>query len=220
MSRSGGDTRGPAYRICTRRLVIRCWEPADAPLLKEAIDASLDHLRPWMPWARGEPQSVEAKVDLLRRFRGAFDLDRDYVYGVLSRDERLVLGGTGLHTRLGSGALEIGYWIRADHANQGLGTEVAAALTRVAFQVNGVERVEIHCDVANAWSAAIPRKLGYVHEATRRSHASGGHDVVVGTMIWTLFAHELLGSPAALAAVEAYDAMGQPIAIPAVEDRT
>lgn len=44
-----GAGSAPAYRIVTPRLVIRCWNPPDAPLLKAAIDASLDHLRAWMP---------------------------------------------------------------------------------------------------------------------------------------------------------------------------
>lgn len=57
---------GPAYRIHTARLVIRCWNPADAPLLKAAVDASLDHLRPWMPWAENEPQELDKKIDGLR----------------------------------------------------------------------------------------------------------------------------------------------------------
>ncbi|MGI8886006.1 MAG: hypothetical protein ACR2G9_03745 [Gaiellaceae bacterium] len=54
----------PPYRIVSERLVIRCWEPLDAPLVKEAIDSSLEHLQPWMPWARAEPQELSEKVDL------------------------------------------------------------------------------------------------------------------------------------------------------------
>ena len=43
-------SRPPApYRIETGRLVLRCYEPDDAPLLKEAVDASIEHLLPWMP---------------------------------------------------------------------------------------------------------------------------------------------------------------------------
>ena len=42
-------------RIDTERLVLRRWRPADAPLLKAAVDASLTHLRPWTPWAVAEP---------------------------------------------------------------------------------------------------------------------------------------------------------------------
>lgn len=102
----------PPYRIVTERLVIRCWEPADAPRLKEAIDSSLDELRPWMPWARSEPQELSEKVALLRRFRGQYDLGADFVLGMFDADERDVVGGTGLHKRRGAGAVEIGYWVR------------------------------------------------------------------------------------------------------------
>ena len=84
-------SRGPAYRIVTRRLVVRCWEPRDAPLLKEAIDSSLDHLRPWMPWAQHEPQTLAEKVELLREFRGQFDLGDNSVYGIFDAAEERVL---------------------------------------------------------------------------------------------------------------------------------
>jgi hypothetical protein len=47
-------------------MVIRCWQPANTPLLKEAIDASLDHLHPWLPWVENEPEPVAAKVQRLR----------------------------------------------------------------------------------------------------------------------------------------------------------
>jgi len=202
---------GPAYRIHTQRLIVRCWNPADAPLLKAAIDASVDHLRPWMPWAKDEPKNLQAKVDLLRHWRGEFDLDRDLVYGVLSPDEREVLGGTGLHRRAGKKALEIGYWIHAAHINQGLATEVAAALTRVAFEVDSVDRVEIHCDPANVRSAAVPRKLGFAHEATLRRRTQDADGAYRDSMIWTLFADAFPDSPASSAAIEVFDAMGRRI---------
>jgi RimJ/RimL family protein N-acetyltransferase len=200
--------RGPAYRVHTPRLVIRCWEPADAPLLKAAIDASIEHLLPWMPWAADEPEPVEAKVARLRTFRGRFDLDQDYVYGILNRDETAVLGGSGLHTRVGDKALEIGYWIHVDHINQGLATETSAALTKVAFEINGVERVEIHNDPKNVRSAAVPRKLGYVQEAILRQRTRTTDGAPRDTMIWTILRDEYLGSPAARAEIEAYDVVG------------
>jgi RimJ/RimL family protein N-acetyltransferase len=203
--------QGPAYRIHTPRLVIRCWEPADAPLLKAAIDASKEHLLPWMPWAADEPEPVEAKVARLRTFRGRFDLDQDYVYGILNRDETEVLGGSGLHTRAGDKALEIGYWIHVDHINQGLATEASAALTKVAFEINGVERVEIHNDPKNVRSAAVPRKLGYVQEAILRRRARRTDGTPRDTMIWTLLRDEYPGSPAAEAEIEAYDVVGNPL---------
>lgn len=202
---------GPAYRIETRRLIVRCWQPTDAALLKAAIDASLDHLRPWMPWAEDEPQDLSAKVERLRSWRGKFDLDRDFVYGIFDPDEKDVLGSSGLHTRVGEGAREIGYWIHVDYINQGLATEVAAALTKVAFEVDGVLRVEIHCDPQNVRSAAVPRKLGFVHEATLRERTTDAQGERRDSMIWTLFADEYPGSRPQKAKIEAYDAVGRRI---------
>jgi RimJ/RimL family protein N-acetyltransferase len=206
------DEKPPrAYRIETARTVIRCWNPEDASLLKAAIDASREHLRAWMPWASGEPQSLAEQVELLRRFRGEFDLDQDYIYGIFNQDESQVIGGTGLHTRLDSGAREIGYWIHVDYINQGYATEVISALIKVAFELDQVTRVEIHCDPENTGSAAIPRKIGFTHEATLRNRLVNSHGKPRDTMIWTLFADEYPASLASRIEVKAFDAVGNKI---------
>jgi RimJ/RimL family protein N-acetyltransferase len=199
----------PAYRIETPRLVLRCWNPADAALLKEAVDSSVEHLRPWMPWAADDPQPLENRITLIRHWRSLYDRGEDFVVGVFDRAESMVLGGSGLHTRVGPRGMEIGYWIRVSHINQGYATEVAAALTTVAFRVHGVDRVEIHCNPANVRSAAVPRKLGYTHEATllRREPRADGE--LRDLMVWTLFADAYPASPAASLPVTAFDAAGR-----------
>ena len=203
---------GPAYRVLTPRLCLRCWNPQDAPALKAAVDASREHLIPWMPWAQ-EETSVQMQIDRLRKVRAAFDLGQDFGYGILNRDESKVLGSSGLHTIADDHALMIGYWIHVDHTRQGYGTEAAAALTQVAFLINGLDRVEIYCDPDNAASAAIPRKLGYVHEATlrRRSHWPNGK--VEDSMVWVIFADDFPTSPAAQLEIQAFDAAGREIRI-------
>lgn len=202
---------GPAYRIETARLVLRCWNPVDAPLLKAAIDASLEHVYPWMPWAKEEPSDFQTRIDRLRRFRANFDLGKEFLYGVFDPTESSVLGGSGLHRELEGSAREIGYWIHKDHINQGLATEVSAALTKVAFEIDGVDRVEIHMDPKNVRSAAVPRKLGFFHEATLRRRATTTGGLPRDTMIWTLFAHDYPDSPAAGAQLSAFDVVGQRI---------
>lgn len=203
---------GPAYRVVTPRLVIRCWDPKDAALMKEAIDTSIDHLLPWMPWAADEPQRLADKIAHLRQFRGRFDLDENFVYGILNREETRVLGGSGLHPRVGEGALEIGYWIRKDAINHGYASECTAALTRVAFEIHAVQRVEIHCDPANVASATVPRKLGFTHECTRRQNYHFGETGPWrDSMVWTMLRDEYQSSPCAGAALEAYDVIGNPL---------
>lgn len=202
---------GPAYRVETERLVLRCWEPKDAELLNEAICASLEHLREWMPWAYEEPISLDARSKRLRQFRAFFDTDKDYIYALFNRDETQVLGGSGLHTRLGENAREIGYWVHVNHINKGYATEASSALTRVAFEVAGMDRVEIHCSPMNLPSAAVPRKLGFTHEATLRARGPVKDGVPVDSMIWSMHADEYSGSVASQAEIRAYDVFGRPI---------
>ncbi len=201
---------GPAYRIATERLILRCYDPRDAVSLKAAIDASLANLA-GMAWSRHEPQTLDEKIALLRRHRGLFDLGQDFTYGVFERDDVTVIGGAGLHTRVGDGAREIGYWVHAGYVGQGLATEAAGALTRVGFEVDRLERLEIHCAPNNTASAAVARKLGYTHEATLRGRALDGSGQPRDAMIWTLFAADFPGSAAARQKLRAYDAAGRRI---------
>jgi RimJ/RimL family protein N-acetyltransferase len=109
---------------------------------------------------------------------------------------------------LGPNAREIGYWIRADHLRQGYATEAAAALTRVAFEVDGIDRVEIHCSPKNLASAGVPRKLGFTHEATLRRQGSIKNGQPDDSMIWTVHVDEYPLSAPATAKMVAFDVFG------------
>jgi RimJ/RimL family protein N-acetyltransferase len=199
------------YRIETERLVLRCYEPDDAAFLKEAVDSSIEHLRPWMPWVRFEPQTLDEKVDLLRDMRGRFDRDEDYVFGVFDSDETLLLGGSGLHPRGGEGALEIGYWVREDATGRGIATEITAVLARVGFELFHLERVDVQVDPENVRSLRIPRKLGFTEEGTLRrrlepKEAGGGRR---DTVVFSMLDRELAASPCMAYAYLAYDAIGR-----------
>ncbi|RKH13402.1 N-acetyltransferase [Corallococcus sp. CA053C] len=199
----------PAYTVQTEHALLRCWSPADAGPALRAIESSLAHLLPWMPWAKQYPMNVAQQAAHLRRMRGLFDLGQDFAYGVFSRDGAEVLGGTGLHPRVGEGALEIGYWVAAGHTGRGLATEIAGALTRVAFEVEGMRRVEIHCDPRNVPSARVAQRLGFTHEGTLRQRLVAPDGTRRDTMIWTLLADEYPRSRAAAVIVEAFDLLGQ-----------
>ncbi|MCX6082453.1 MAG: GNAT family protein [Chloroflexi bacterium] len=195
----------PAYRIITPRLTLRCYNPSDAVLLANSVTESLSHLLPWMPWASAEPEALITKIERLRRLRSNFDQNIDFVYGIFNPAENCLIGGTGLHPRVGSGGLEIGYWIHKDYINKGYATEASAALTKIAFSVHEVDRVEIHCAIENTRSVAVPRKLEYKHEATlhNRSYANGH---ISDQMVWSLFADEYPNTPSAKSEIAAYDA--------------
>ena len=200
----------PAYRIETERLVVRCYEPSDIQMLADSIAESVDHLKPWMPWAHAEPEPMQVKVERLQRFRGQFDLGEDFIYGIFNPEENRLLGGTGLHTRIGDEQLEIGYWIHKDFINQGLATESTAALVKVAFEIIHIHRIEIHCDPGNLASASIPRKLGFTHEGTLRAKTRF-LDRWSDSMIWGLLDIAYPTSPSCQTRIMVFDVRGNPL---------
>jgi RimJ/RimL family protein N-acetyltransferase len=140
-------------------LVVRRWRVEDAPLMHEAVTESIEHLRPWMPWIADEPVTVEQRRERIAGWRNMWD-DGDRVYGMFVGEA--VVGGCGLHRRIGPGGLEIGYWVRVGHTGRGYATEAARQLTAIAFAEPGIDRVEIRHDATNTASSRVPAKLGYV----------------------------------------------------------
>lgn len=139
--------------------MLRRWTVDDAPALHEAVLASVEHLRPWMAWVAHEPMTLAERRGRIATWDEAWRAGGDVVYGAWR--DGVVVGGSGLHRRIGEGGLEIGYWVHVDHVGQGVATAVARAATAAAFTVAGIDRVEIHHDVANRASGRVPDKLGY-----------------------------------------------------------
>ena len=201
------------YRIETARLVIRCYVPADAALLQAAINGSIEHLRPWIPWAQDEPQEIDWMAKFIRQFRGQFDLGQDAVFGIFDKEEKEIIGGTGLHNRVGKDAREIGYWINVKHINRGYASEAVCALVKVGFAIERLARMEIHCAADNSRSNNIPLKLGFRHETTLKNNSIDREGKFRDEMIWTLSAAAYAEGPIPETPVKAYDFLGRSIPI-------
>lgn len=141
-------------------VVLRRWSVDDVAVQMAAVNASLEHLRPWMPWA-ATAATEQSSGEYLRDSVASFDAGTRFDFSIRDRVTDEVVGSCGLMARIGPGALEIGYWVAASRAGTGIGTAAARALVRTARRMDGVRRLEIHCDEGNLPSAAIPRKLGF-----------------------------------------------------------
>ena len=156
----------PAERIDvdTAGVVLRRHQPGDVDALQTVIEASREHLLPFMPWAAQDRTETAAFV---AKAAEGWASGESFNYlvtepGAAGNGERL-LGGCGLHRRGEPATIEIGYWLHPDAVGRGVMTAAAEALRDAAFALDGISRVEIRCDVANVRSAAIPRRLGFVH---------------------------------------------------------
>ncbi len=144
-------------------VTLRRYRAEDVDVLFQAVIESLDHLRPWLPWAAD--YSRESAEEFLARSVADWDSGTAYNYAIMA--DGVLAGGIGLMARIGPGGLEIGYWVRREYARRGLATAASAALVEQAFRLPGVNRVEIVHDELNVASAGVPRKLGFT-EAERR----------------------------------------------------
>ncbi len=187
------DITAPPDQIAGVRVTLRRYRyPDDLADLHASIAASFGHLRDWMPWAQQPPtdDSVRAFLEPAARDFGG---DSSANYAITLRGTGEYCGGCGLHPRSGEGALEIGYWIDVRHTRQGLVTESARLLTVVAFAVPGIDRVEIHCDEANARSAAVPSRLGYRLDRIQGAAKTAPKDTG-RSMIWVMDRGTWMGS--------------------------
>ena len=146
--------------------VLRLFGTGDSKALALAVGESLEHLRPWMPWADNESADERFQRQRLRGVQHKAATGEEWQYGLFPVDESRVLGSFGLMTRQGPGTIEIGYWVHVDEIGHGLATLASRALTNVALALDAITTVYIRCDERNTRSAAVPRRLGYALEQT------------------------------------------------------
>jgi RimJ/RimL family protein N-acetyltransferase len=147
----------------------------DAAALALSVRDSLDHLRPWMPWANEQSADRAFQRQRLVAAPAKAASGEEWQYGLFRDGVAQLLGSFGLMTRMGPGTVEIGYWLHVDAGGRGDATRAAGALTDVALATAGVSRVYICCDEANTRSAAIPQRLHFTlaETVTRAPEAPG-----------------------------------------------
>lgn len=202
-----------AYSIKTKRLLLRCFEFKDAAILKSTIDESKDHLLKWMAWAKHEPEDLNKKIERIRKRRIQFDMDEAYHFAILLKDSERFIGSISLMRRVGADAFEIGYWLHVNFVHNGYITEAASALIKIAFELYNTERIEVHCDEQNLSSAAVPRKLGFNHEATVRSNEKNEDGTRRKNMIWIMFKEDYNKAELEVSGIKAYDELGREIEV-------
>ena len=148
----------PAEVIECGPVTLRRLREDDLDAVFQAVTESIDHLRPWLPWAAAGYTRQDAADYLAKSAQGWAD-GTEYNYAIST--DGVLAGSCGLMARIGPGGLEIGYWVHRAYTRRGLATAASAALVEQAFRLPGVDRVEIIHDELNVASGRVPRKLGF-----------------------------------------------------------
>jgi RimJ/RimL family protein N-acetyltransferase len=73
----------------------------------------------------------------------------------------------------------VGYWVRRSQQGRGIARAAASTLTRRAFTMKGVVRVEIWTDPGNEPSSRLAASLGFVPDGTRETTRADGSRRIV-----------------------------------------
>ncbi len=155
--------------LSTERLRLRAWRREDAPRLLPVLEANVTHLAGWIPSHVATPLPLPELEQRLSGFAEDFAAGRSWRWALFAPASDLPLGEASLFPRsaaervpfASADRLEIGYWLDRDATGKGYATEAARALLELARRVPGMVQVEIRCDLRNAASAAVPRRLGF-----------------------------------------------------------
>ncbi|HVN36062.1 MAG TPA: GNAT family N-acetyltransferase [Casimicrobiaceae bacterium] len=154
------------------RVRARRYREGDGATVAAAVAESRDRLvAAAMPWVQ-EWDDPNQPTIFVRRAQAQWAAREGFLLGLWDRASDDFLGSSGVHRIDWSVPnVEIGYWLRSQYEGVGLMTEAVAMIAAFAFDALRAQRVRIRCDARNARSAAVPRRLGFVHEATLRNDA-------------------------------------------------
>ncbi|WP_449354469.1 GNAT family N-acetyltransferase [Virgibacillus natechei] len=149
------------HEFQTKRLFIRLPLPGDGEVVYQAIQASRQDMKKWLPFAKKDqsPDDVEISV---REAHVQFLKREDLRLHLFNRETGDFIGSSGLH-RIDWEVpkFEIGYWIDSRQSGKGYMTEAVEGIADFAFRELHANRVEICCDTKNFKSRAIPEQLGF-----------------------------------------------------------
>lgn len=131
--------------IETERLVIRPVADGERP---EMLALWFDPANERVP-ADAPPEQVRAWAESVP-------------WGVWERDSGELVGDCSLHFDMGFGEWELSYGLRRDRWGRGYATEAARACVRHGFEELGVAKIVADVDPANAASAHVLEKCGFV----------------------------------------------------------
>lgn len=142
--------------------------------LQRLIEANLDRLREWEPWAQGE--QTEGGMASFTAFELHQWVDgKSLPAAIVSAGE--IVGSVGARIDPYAGVADVGYWIDSSAEGRGLVTRAARALIEHLHTDLGVRRIEIRAAVDNGRSRAVAERLGFTLEGVLKSAQVVGEKV-------------------------------------------
>ncbi len=170
-----GDEKDPIIpaipALYTERLVLRPFEPADAPRVRElasAPEVAETTLNIPHPYPAG---AAEAWLSTHAESAAA---GRAYTWAVTLNSSGEVAGAITIRVNADHGRADLGYWLGVEYWNKGYMTEAVRRVVEWGFGELRLHRVEARCLPRNRGSSRVMEKAGMCHEGTLRGYIRKG----------------------------------------------
>lgn len=149
-------------------LLLRPWQPEDAPALHAAVQESLETVGRWLPWCHAGYDLREAQA-WVRQCREGWANEEHFAFGVFACGTGSLLGSIGLNQRNRvHRSAALGYWVRQSHQGQGIARQAARLAARFGFEALGLVRIEIVALPDNQASRRVAEQAGARFEGIAR----------------------------------------------------
>ena len=171
----------------TDRLHIRNPLPGDGKAVHQSIEASLNELKPYMPFAHSDQSEADVEANI-RESHAAFLKREDLRLLIFHKQSGVFIGSTGLH-RIDWNVrkFEIGYWIDSNYTGKGYMTEAVNGIVSFAFQELEARRLEIRCNADNSQSRKVAERCFFQLEAILRNDGQSVDDSkLINTCVYAI----------------------------------
>ena len=173
---AGGLARLEQPVLAGSDFVVRPWRAADAPVVAEA------YRDPGIQRWHTRSLSPDEAAAWVAQWPGRWQAESGAGWAVADAGaDGPVWGQISLRTlSLGEGTAEISYWVLPAARGRQLAARALTVLSRWAFGVLGLHRIEVLHSTRNPASCRVAERAGYPAESTRRSDAlntDGWHDM-------------------------------------------
>lgn len=152
-------------RLTDGRLLVRPFEPDDAPAVQAGCDepdiAHWIHLLP-------APYTLEDAGAFISDARRRLIADESARLAIEDAATGELLGSVGISHFADRQAAEVGYWVKREARRRGVALAAARLVIDWAFAAVGVERLELLTYPGNAASQALATRLGFTRECLLR----------------------------------------------------
>jgi len=152
-------------------VVLRAFTDEDAHL---AVELGEDPYIPLIGSLPAHPTAQQA-LEWIRRQRGQLAQRQRFSFAIADARSNKAVGAIGLGLRdLLSGRATAGYAVAPAHRGRGIATSALKALTRFAWTIPALYRVELYIEPWNTSSIRVAEAAGYQREGLLRSYQEIG----------------------------------------------